>query len=260
MIAKSQITTTTTLSITVTSTDDDAVPESPISEQGRSPAIEQVSEGKGLPAPPLMSEETIATVLADKWCLEYLTTPYLTAIQEGFDDDGSGFVRISEANDFCAGIPEGWTLLQWIAYWARGWLVESARYGRLINQTLSYMKSLFGGVRLENSLSVLYYFQNGGWTYPIDLLICSAGNKTESATDTPLDEFVTARMAQKEARLDAALQPLFYHVDAPETLTLVCGEGRLEKVTLFSRNTIRVCQCVLSFPLPGSSRYDTRHS
>jgi hypothetical protein len=241
MVAKSQVTTTTsvttTLSITVTATDGDTVPGSPVSEQGRSPAIELVPEQKALPALPSMSEETIAIVLADKWCLEYLTTPYLTAIQEGFDEDGSGFIRISEANDFCAGIPDGWTLLQWIAYWGRGWLVECSRYGRLINETLSFMKILFGGVRLENSQAILLYFQKG-WTDYINLLTYSAGSKTEFTTDTPLDDLVKARMKQKEDRLDKALKPLFYHIDTPETLILVCGEGRLEKVALLSRNNM----------------------
>jgi hypothetical protein len=218
-----------TVSLTVPSTNEDVATETPISEV-QTPTIEQAPEGKGAPAPS-MSKESIASILADKWCLDYLTVPYLTAIQEAFDDDGSGFIRISEVNEFIAQIPEGWTLLQWVAYWARGWLVESACYGRLINETLSFMRSLFGGVRLENSLSVLYYFQSGRWSDSIDLLTYSAGNKTESMTDTPLDDLVKARMAQKEARLDAALQPLFYHIDAPETLTLVCGEGRLEKVT-----------------------------
>lgn len=54
-----------------------------------------------------------ADILADKPFFDYLTMPYVSSIIQAFDDDASGFVRISEVNDFCESIPQGWTLLQW---------------------------------------------------------------------------------------------------------------------------------------------------
>jgi len=56
-----------------------------------------------------------AAILADKPFFDYLTMPYVGSIAEAFDDDGSGFVRISEVNEFCASIPLDWTLLKWYA-------------------------------------------------------------------------------------------------------------------------------------------------
>lgn len=79
---------------------------------------------------------------ADKWCLQYLRIRHLPAISEAFDDDGSGFIRISEVNEFTGGIPKGWNLLKWVAYWAGssyhhsvlgrlGWFTDFATTTRL---------------------------------------------------------------------------------------------------------------------------------
>ena len=56
-----------------------------------------------------------AAILADKPFFGYLTMPYVASIAEAFDDDASGFVRISEVNEFCDSVPLGWTLLKWCA-------------------------------------------------------------------------------------------------------------------------------------------------
>lgn len=61
---------------------------------------------------------------ADKWCLHYLTVRYSSALMEVFDADGSGFVRVTEVNDFCSAIPKGLSLLQWLAYWTAGMLIS----------------------------------------------------------------------------------------------------------------------------------------
>ena len=59
------------------------------------------------------SEDADREIIADEWCLEYLSVPYMSSVAEAFDDDGSGFIRIAEVNEFCSKIPEGWALLQW---------------------------------------------------------------------------------------------------------------------------------------------------
>jgi hypothetical protein len=57
---------------------------------------------------------------------------------EAFDDDASGYVKIKEVNDFTDAIPKGWTLLQWLSYWAAGrhnvegaFSITYLEYGRL---------------------------------------------------------------------------------------------------------------------------------
>jgi hypothetical protein len=68
---------------------------------------------------------------ADKWCLKYLTFFYLPSLSESFDNDANGLVSIREVNTFTSAIPEGWTLIQALAYWAAGEV-----YHRLVETAL----------------------------------------------------------------------------------------------------------------------------
>ena len=52
---------------------------------------------------------------ADAWTLDYINYSGQKIVL-AIDRDGSGFVRISEANTFTNGIPKGWSLPQWCAY------------------------------------------------------------------------------------------------------------------------------------------------
>lgn len=112
--AKNNTITTTTVTLTVTSTSpEESGPSSPI-EEAASPTsggfkFDQTTTTNKSSSPPASD----ASIIADKEYLQYLTMPYVSAIVEAFDDDASGFIRISEVNDFCASIPSGWTLLQW---------------------------------------------------------------------------------------------------------------------------------------------------
>jgi hypothetical protein len=57
---------------------------------------------------------------ADEWCLKYLTILYVPSLSEGFDSDGNRLVSIREVNAFTSAIPQDWSLLQALAYWAAG--------------------------------------------------------------------------------------------------------------------------------------------
>jgi hypothetical protein len=57
---------------------------------------------------------------AHKWCLKYLTVFYVPSLSESFDNDANGLVSIREVNTFTSAIPQGWTLIQALAYWAAG--------------------------------------------------------------------------------------------------------------------------------------------
>ncbi len=44
----------------------------------------------------------------DEWAVEYININRIQAIAEAFDDDGSGFITISEVNQFTSLRPKGW--------------------------------------------------------------------------------------------------------------------------------------------------------
>jgi len=63
----------------------------------------------------------------DFWTLDYFNiAAYSQRIQLAFDDDNSGFVRISEVNAFARSIPPGFNLAQWCAYHAVGASIKIA--------------------------------------------------------------------------------------------------------------------------------------
>jgi len=55
----------------------------------------------------------------DTWTLEYISL-YGHQITTTIDNDNSGFIRISEANNFTGQIPTEWNFPQWCAYVAAG--------------------------------------------------------------------------------------------------------------------------------------------
>ncbi|KAF8340734.1 uncharacterized protein EI90DRAFT_3036693 [Cantharellus anzutake] len=165
---------------------------------------------------------------ANKWCLQFLNLRYLSSIMEAFDDDSSGFVRISEVNDFTASIPKGWSLLQWLAYWAHGWRVEASIYAQLMHALLNQMYELTNTVHLMNSRIIHVYF-HGHWVPKLDRLLKRAMYSTWNVTSTPLDDLVLVQMEERRKRLMPALQRLYFNIDDAESLGLIKEPGRIEK-------------------------------
>ncbi|KAF8316872.1 hypothetical protein DL93DRAFT_2154581 [Clavulina sp. PMI_390] len=176
--------------------------------------------------PQVMSD---ALILAAKEHLQFLTMPYVSAIAEAFDDDASGFVKISEVNDFCARIPTGWTLLQWIAYWARGWIAEASIYSVAIWQLVDDAEEGLAGALTENCHGVYLYLRQPFWFGSIKQLTWCAASKSKTVTDTPVDGLVKLMMAEKEKRLEAALLGFGFKFDSIESVRLIMDSDGFEK-------------------------------
>jgi hypothetical protein len=102
------VTVTVTATLTVGAPQlDAAIPVSPVDNAPRSP-IDGPDESSAH-----RFDDADRAIIADEWCLEYLSAPYMSALTEALDDDASGYVRITEVNEFCRRIPKGWSLLQW---------------------------------------------------------------------------------------------------------------------------------------------------
>lgn len=110
-----------------------------------------------------------------------------------------------------------------------GWQIETAIYSRAIKALFKEMRRLLGDAKVENSHIIFYYFL-GRWAHDIEYLTSSSLSKIRTMTDSPLDELIRSRMVKKEERLEQSLTRLFYDIDGPEYLSLVCDPGRLEKV------------------------------
>ncbi|KAG6918398.1 hypothetical protein DXG01_014799 [Tephrocybe rancida] len=88
------------------------------------------------PASSLGESTHMSSIDSDAWVTAYVNISYLQAISEAIDDDGSGFVNIKEINDFTTLRPQGWTVPQWVAYWAAG---EDGRRLRGEDELIKYL-------------------------------------------------------------------------------------------------------------------------
>ncbi|KII84964.1 hypothetical protein PLICRDRAFT_32178 [Plicaturopsis crispa FD-325 SS-3] len=58
----------------------------------------------------------------DMWTLRILSkVMYHGAIADAIDADGSGYLSVHEVNRFLRALPTGWSIPQWLAFWAKGW-------------------------------------------------------------------------------------------------------------------------------------------
>lgn len=116
-------------------------------------------------------------------------------------------------------------------------MVEASHYSVLIGEIISGMNRHLGTSLAENSNMIFRYLYDSNWTNVVKQLTCCAHDKSETKTDTTLDELVKARMAQKEEQLEKRLNGFNFYLDSPESTGLVTDSGRIEKVSGEEQNS-----------------------
>ncbi|KAF8990937.1 hypothetical protein BDQ17DRAFT_1433425 [Cyathus striatus] len=176
------------------------------------------------------------------WTLYYLST-FVTDISSAIDVDDTGFIRISEANEFTEQIPNGWCLAEWCVYHGIGWRYEQRIYQERIYQlveacihqsmrVLPESRPYVAGILNSDQLSTLLYLSIGP-RLP-DIII---GDQLKS---------LVYRYAQKKDDvLRKKLKELNYYIDAENTLRLLGDEKDLETyilqlITLLLENLLQV--------------------
>ncbi|KDQ06653.1 hypothetical protein BOTBODRAFT_181415 [Botryobasidium botryosum FD-172 SS1] len=159
---------------------------------------------------PEPNESPFEELEADKWCLQYLTPAYFSAVSEAFDNDFSGFVTISEANNFMSrGAPHGWSILKRIAYWVKGFHVSNSIYQRLIEDI--WEKILCVKALPANAPEMEIYLDSDGLT----ILRCIVrDNYPTFPHDGELFQLVGEHMRYDEERLEMVLERIHYNIDA----------------------------------------------
>jgi hypothetical protein len=118
-----------------------------------------------------------------------------------------------------------------LAYWARGWDAECSRYSQYIWTLYKGMEGLVGDVLVENSGISYHYLIGGQWSTIVHMLIRASDAKWYSYTDTSLDDLIAQHMEFNEKRLENSLARFSFHLDSADMVPLVCGKGRLGKVS-----------------------------
>ncbi|KAF9050511.1 hypothetical protein BJ165DRAFT_1525732 [Panaeolus papilionaceus] len=165
----------------------------------------------------------------DKWALAYINAAYVQPILEAVDDDGTGFVSVKEVNTFVSEKPEGWSLPHWIAYWAVGWQASISLYKKKIYSLIQLMFKTLEHVMPSNRRAVdEYLFHPSFWR--IELLLRSTRSvNPKILSDSDLMRITENYSIFEEDRLEQNLADVAYELDTPATVSLVTGEGRIER-------------------------------
>ncbi|KAI0766856.1 hypothetical protein BD413DRAFT_567569 [Trametes elegans] len=161
---------------------------------------------------------------ADNWALQYIDLNNLSAIAEAFDDDASGFITVTEVNQFSSSRPQDWSLLQWLAFWAKGWQVVNTYYVVQINNLFAQMFGLLPHIRPENRQLASTYLENV-WKR---VTTFTASYQCAFGEYELWDRF-KAYGRGEERRLEDGLKTFRHRIDGVDTVTLITGPGRIEK-------------------------------
>ncbi|KAF9076960.1 hypothetical protein BDP27DRAFT_1397990 [Rhodocollybia butyracea] len=168
----------------------------------------------------------------DKWALQYIDILYLQPLLEAFDDDISGFVTITEVNEFTASRPQDWNIRTWIAYWAIGFEMQSHWYFRRIRNLLSIIQATSVEILPENRKTISLFFRCRPMRFVEDLL---AGLRhTDKFEDIDWEEDIVFSkfrdyISSNETNMKSKLRELEYNIGDKTALQAVTGQGRLEK-------------------------------
>ncbi|KAJ3543517.1 hypothetical protein NM688_g5844 [Phlebia brevispora] len=185
---------------------------------------------------PTRTSEAVAAALGrdpndaqhtDEWAFQYINVSYLQPIMEAFDDDGSGYVTISEVNRLVDALPPSinWSLPHWIAYWAIGWQLSSIDYCRKIKDIFCHMFRMRKSVLPENRHWLEYYLGK----------VWKTGNELVMSLRAPEDPppWLEGKFQEyvkyEEERIRKNLVDIHYDIDALDTAYIVSGPGRIEK-------------------------------
>ncbi|KAI0666577.1 hypothetical protein C8Q78DRAFT_1058203 [Trametes maxima] len=180
---------------------------------------------------PYIPRATVGAYPDDKWAIEYLDVSYISALIEAFDDDASGFITINEVNRFTSSRPQGWSLLHWIAYWAKGWHMASLKYTHKIQAMFAEMFAMLPYIRAENHKEAYHYLERV-WSKVTNASYGLIQAHSEEDDDDKLWARFESYVEAEEKRLDEGLQTVRYYIDALDTVSLITGPGRIEKFIL----------------------------
>ncbi|KAF9009722.1 hypothetical protein BDQ17DRAFT_1323246 [Cyathus striatus] len=135
----------------------------------------------------------------DDWAKECISISHLQPILEAIDDDGSGFINIKELNAFtdARSRPEKWTRLS-------------------------------EDCRPDNRNLVNRYVQSWSIRRVERLLECTRSH-TYTYIEPQLFKYFLLYSREEMDKLRKKLELIAYNIDSEATISLVCGEGRIEK-------------------------------
>ncbi|KAK0439655.1 hypothetical protein EV421DRAFT_1964931 [Armillaria borealis] len=177
-----------------------------------------------------ISEAIVQPVNANQWALPYINLLRIQPLMEAFDNDVSGFVTINEANALCAGRPENWSLLHWMAYWAVGFQMTLFQYYMRIRTLLQQMHTAAEQTLPANRVFVDAFL--GAFPFKdLDNLLSGFQEQIPYHGTWNWNDWsmFLPYVQGEEKRLKDQLEAFQYSIDASDSLLLITGPGRLER-------------------------------
>ncbi|KAJ7141879.1 hypothetical protein C8R43DRAFT_831666, partial [Mycena crocata] len=160
----------------------------------------------------------------DKWALKLLTFQNIPKILEAFDGDASGFVSVWEVNEFTSGCPDGWSLLQWLAYWMHN--MAQLHKLHIPRKQRKLVDNINSSILSANKHLVDEYLDG---IRELDFILASIQPCVTESWDIYLGEMSTAYVKAEESRVNAILRALDYDIDGADTISLIIGRHQIER-------------------------------
>ncbi|KII90015.1 hypothetical protein PLICRDRAFT_174815 [Plicaturopsis crispa FD-325 SS-3] len=159
----------------------------------------------------------------DKWTLEILSkVMFHGAIGDAIDADGSGFLSVREVNEFLRACPANWTVPQWLAFWAVGWLDNNIRYYDDILELLETIQKAAKSSLEANKENMAEYLEILEFVQPIimDSIEDGADENYEPGDDgfEELDRLQDEFRRLERDRITKNLVPVDWTLDDEHTL------------------------------------------
>ncbi|KAI0265443.1 hypothetical protein BC834DRAFT_825092 [Gloeopeniophorella convolvens] len=176
------------------------------------------------PAPGSSKDGAMGSEEIDTWAISAIDAAHFRLISEAFDNDVSGTITTAELNVFAISRPRYWSLLHWLAFWAIGWKSSMIWYANRLEDLFARIEGIYSQVLAPNREVVAFYQAK------VRRLLHTFTSTLRGEEYAPHWDKFSTYVEEQEKLLIANLQTIDYSIDAVDTIALVTGENRLEKV------------------------------
>lgn len=113
-----------------------------------------------------------------------------------------------------------------MAYWAVGWQITAGKYRDKITSLFNQMFALRSSIKAENRYWADYYLRN---VWPAAFELCQSLRQASVAEH--IEDKFQAFANYEEERIRQNLDDIHFDIDALDTVYVVAGPGRIEKVS-----------------------------
>ncbi|KAJ7036710.1 hypothetical protein C8F04DRAFT_1094154 [Mycena alexandri] len=170
-----------------------------------------------------------------QWTLNILSQViYYPSISDAIDDDGSGYISVSEVNHFFKSRPKEWSAVEWLAFWAAGWKQNALAYKTRCKRLFSELEASARTVLPQNRRHVKSYIKTSGlselWLVVNSLSADGIAHRAthQSPETEPLNTLRAEIMHKETTHIRSRLERIQYQLESPETVLAVLGTHRLE--------------------------------